>query len=131
MFDFYFFVNAIFKIPRKSAAVEKGSSANDMKMQNMKLQNMIYRLESEKQDLQDALMRTQATLEHVQKPKEKTSPSVDWSLLFARINPQAKNLTCDVTDEFDSSDDGATSSQCSLSDEEQEPEEEDNPTEGN
>ena len=75
------------------------------------LMNKISRLEAEKQDLQDALRRTQVSLEEMQKePKAKKASTVDWSLLF----PKTKNMTHHLKDEFDSSDDGAASSECSI-----------------
>ena len=79
------------------------------------LMNKISHLEAEKEDLKDALMRTQVSLEA--KTPKRESASVDWSVLFPQLNADSKNVTQDSTDGFDSDNDGAVSTECGGHDE--------------
>ena len=57
------------------------------------LQAKIDQLKMEKSDLQDALRRTQFSLEHMEASKPKPKANIDWSFVF---NKKKENLELDI-----------------------------------
>ena len=62
-----------------------------------RLNSLISRLKMEKEDLKDALMRTQTTLEQTTRPKHGQKANLDWGLLFPQREPSSGSHRSEAT----------------------------------
>ena len=99
--------------PKKSAMTSSKNAELQVSNQVSKLQARINQLQMEKSDLQDALKRTQITLQHIENSKPRPKANIDWTHVFSS---KLKNLNIE-NNECDTDSLGATSSELSIDEE--------------
>ena len=103
---------SFYKMPPKTQRATS-KNASDSEHVLTKLQARINQLQMEKSDLQDALKRTQITLQHMENSKPRPKANIDWTHVFSS---KLKNLNIE-NNECDTDSLGATSSELSIDEE--------------